>query len=96
MAKIIERFEMQSLENISEIKTTILPIMRGQTNKDRINLIKSFINAVQKIDKDTGDQTQQQQTCELLRSFVIELISAINNSNQKVRLGAQEAFLSMA
>ena len=55
MAKIIERFEMQSLENISEIKTTILPIMRGQTNKDRINLIKSFINAVQKIDKDTSD-----------------------------------------
>ncbi len=33
---------------------------------------------------------------DLLRSFVIELISTFNNSNQKIRTGAQESFLNMA
>ena len=33
---------------------------------------------------------------ELLRSFMIELISAIRNSNQKIRAGAEEAFVNMA
>lgn len=55
LAKVIERFELDSLDNIVEIKQTITPIMRGQTNKDRINLIKSFINAVKKVEKDTTD-----------------------------------------
>lgn len=59
-------------------------------------MIASFINAVKQIKKDTQDKSQLAKTIELLRSFVIELISTFNNSNQKIRLAAQESFLSMA
>jgi len=46
LAKVIERFELQSLDDIVEIKTAITPIMVGSATKERINLINSFINAV--------------------------------------------------
>ena len=46
LAKVVERFELQGLDDIAEIKQTITPIMKGQANKERIVLINSFINAV--------------------------------------------------
>ena len=52
LAKVIERFELHSLDDIAEIKTVITPIMAGSANKERINLINSFINAVAQIQKD--------------------------------------------
>ena len=97
MAKVIERFELHSLDEIAEIKQTITPIMKGQATKERILLIASFVRAVEQIEKDpTNDQNCLNKTLDLLRSFVIELILAIRNSNQKIRTGAQEAFLNMA
>ena len=46
LAKVIERFELHSLDDIAEIKQTITPIMKGQANKERILLIASFVRAV--------------------------------------------------
>ena len=96
LAKVIERFELSNLDEIAEIKQTITPMMKGQANKERISLIQSFISAVSQIEKDTSDQNQLAKTIELLKSFVNQLISTFNNSNQKIRLGAQASFLSMA
>lgn len=47
MAKVIERFELHSLDDIAEIKQTITPIMKGQATKERILLIASFVRAVE-------------------------------------------------
>ena len=46
LAKVIERFELTGLDEITEIKETITPLMKGQASKDRVVLINSFINAV--------------------------------------------------
>ena len=86
LARVIERFELTSLDDIVEIKQTITPIMKGQANKDRIVLINSFINAVKQVCEknessvEAGD-SRMAQAVELLRSFVIEIIAAIRNSN---------------
>ena len=92
LARVIERFELSSLEEIAEIKQTITPMMRGTTNKERITLINAYITAMKQIEAIPGDQAQLTKTIELLRSFVIELIGCFNNSNQKIRTGSQEAF----
>ena len=46
LAKVVERFELTGLDEITEIKETITPLMKGQASKDRVVLINSFINAV--------------------------------------------------
>jgi len=96
LAKVIERFELSTLDEISEIKQTITPLMRGSANKERINLIVAFITAMKQIGHKDGDQSQLAKTIELMRSFVIELIGCFNNSNQKIRTAAQETFQSLA
>ena len=48
---------MESLDDISDIKKTITPIMKGQANKERITLINSFITAVKQVKKDPADKT---------------------------------------
>ena len=96
LAKVVERFELTGLDEITEIKQTIIPLMKGQASKDRVVLINSFINAVSEITKNAQGVANLAQTIELLRPFVVELISAIRNSNQKIRTAAQDAFLAMA
>ena len=46
LSKVIERFELANLDEITEIKERILPMMKGSANKERITLISSFINAM--------------------------------------------------
>ena len=96
LSKVIERFELGNLDEIAEIKERILPMMKGSANKERITLISSFINAMRQVPRQAGDQAQLAKTIELMRSFVIELIGCFNNSNQKIRTGAQETFLALA
>ena len=96
LSKVIERFELGDLDEIAEIKERILPMMKGSANKERITLISSFINAMRQVPRQAGDQAQLAKTIELMRSFVIELIGCFNNSNQKIRTGAQETFLALA
>jgi len=81
LARVIQRFELTSLDEIAEIKQTIAPMMRGQANKERIGLITSFIDAIMKTKRDSDDAQDLGRTIELMRSFVIELIPCFNNSN---------------
>ena len=69
------------MDDIAEIKAVITPIMVGSANKERINLINSFITAITQVKKDPEDKACLAKVIELLRSFIIELISAIRNSN---------------
>ena len=59
-------------------------------------LINSFITAVAKVTVGNAQQSDLPRVIELFRSFIIELISAIRNSNQKIRSGAEEAFVAIA
>ena len=46
LTRVIERFELSSLDEIVEIKQAITPLMTGQATKERISLISGFITAV--------------------------------------------------
>ena len=49
LTRVIERFELNCLDDIKDIKETITPLMLGQANKERINLINAFITAVKNL-----------------------------------------------
>ena len=91
MSKVIERYDIEKVADLSQIRTEITPMMKGQATKQRLYLIKAFLKAASKF----KDQPQEQvlgPILDLLRQMVIELISAINNSNIKIRKLAEEGF----
>ncbi len=74
------------------MKNEITPMMRGQATKQRLCLIKAFVQAMQQF-KDASADLVLNKILELVRSMVIELITAINNSNLKIRKLAEEGFM---
>lgn len=91
LAKVIEKYELQNLGELAEIKTEITPMMKGQATKQRLHLIKAFLHAMSRF-KENKDQDSLSKILELVKSMVIELITAINNSNIKIRKLAEESF----
>lgn len=45
---MIERYEIQRVEELSQIKTEITPMMKGQATKQRLHLINAFLKAATK------------------------------------------------
>jgi len=66
-------------------------MMKGQATKQRLHLIKAFLHAMGKF-KECTEKDGLSKILELVRSMVIELITAINNSNIKIRRLAEESF----
>ena len=87
LTRVIERFELSSLDEIVEIKQAITPLMTGQATKERISLISGFITAVQNIvtaataEGQATPESLAPQTLTFMQPFVTELITAMNNSN---------------
>ena len=48
LAKVIEKYEIEKIEDLGQIKNEITPLMKGQATKQRLNLIKAFLQAAQK------------------------------------------------
>jgi hypothetical protein len=93
LTKIVERFDLESFDQLVEIKQEITPLMKGQATKQRLQLIHAFIKAVIKF-KDTTEILPK--VLQLIQSMTIELITAINNSNLKTRKLAEEIFKSIS
>lgn len=91
LTKVIEKFEVSSIDELAEIKNEITPMMRGQATKQRLCLIKAFVAAMQQF-KAQAAEIVLAKILDLIRSMVIELITAINNSNIKIRKLAEEGF----
>jgi hypothetical protein len=66
-------------------------MMKGQATKQRLHLIKSFLAAMAQFDQNTPENLAT--VLELVKSMSIELITAINNSNLKIRKLAEESFI---
>ena len=72
-------------------------MMKGKPTKQRLNLILAFVKAIQLFQKDNNlDASNLDGVLSLMRSMIIELISAIRNTNQKIRVLAEESFTKMA
>lgn len=56
LSRIIEKFELESIDELIQIKEEITPMMKGQPTKQRLHLIKSFILAMANL-KGKGDQS---------------------------------------
>jgi len=77
--------------------------MKGSASKQRLQLIKSYIDALIRFSEAalvtaTEDDKQKLLTkiMDLIRSMIIELIGAINNSNLKIRNLSGEIFLRIS
>jgi len=93
LARIIEKYELQSVEELYEIREEITPLMRGQATKQRLQLIKSYIDSLIRFTAQSTDKAAMlPKISELLRSMVIELMTSINNSNIKIRTLSGEIF----
>lgn len=94
MTRVIEGFQLQTLEELAEIKNEITPLMKGQVTKQRLYLIKAYIKSMEQFKNQDKEKTLPK-VLEIVRSMIIELITTINNSNLKVRKLAEEAFLQI-
>lgn len=95
LTKVVERFDLESFDQLVEIKQEITPMMKGQATKQRLQLIHSFVKAIVKF-KDTQDSQILPKVTQLVQSMVLELITALNNSNLKTRKLAEEVFKSIS
>lgn len=46
LARVIEKYQLQSVDELFQIKTEITPLMKGSASKQRLQLIKSYIDAL--------------------------------------------------
>lgn len=95
LTKIIERFDLETFDQLIEIKQEITPMMKGQATKQRLQLIHSFVKAIVRF-KDNNDPALLPKILQLIQGMTIELITAINNSNLKTRKLAEEIFKSIS
>ena len=63
-------------------------MMKGQATKQRLHLVKAFITAMSEFKAPEN----LPKIMELVKQMAIELITAINNSNLKIRKLAEESF----
>jgi len=97
LTKVIDKFELQSVDELAEIRSDVTPMMQGSPSKQRLHLIEAYVESLIKFSTatDKDDQTLAKLS-DLIRSMVIELISAINNSNFKIRKLSEEIFLRIS
>ena len=72
--------------------------MKGQATKQRLQLIISFITAAaSNMEKETDEKEQTLiKLIEFFRPMIIELVTAFNSSNLKIRKASEEAFSKIA
>jgi hypothetical protein len=58
--------------------------MEGQATKQRLRLVKAYIQQIKNFTK-TNKECTLDQVGELLRHYIIELITAMTNTNLKIR-----------
>jgi hypothetical protein len=68
--------------------------MKGQATKQRLYCIKAFVQSMHQF-KDKPKEEVLEKIMEIVRSMIIELITAVNNSNLKIRKLSEEGFLSI-
>ena len=56
LSRVVERMQLESLDELIEIKTEITPMMKGQATKQRLQLIISFIHAANNTQKEPDQQ----------------------------------------
>lgn len=92
LAKIVEKYELQEgVQELVQIHQELTPLVDGQATKPRLRLIKAYINQLTQF-LETGVACTLDQVGALLKHYIIELITAMTNTNLKIRAIAQEVF----
>jgi hypothetical protein len=88
---------LQSIDELAEIRAEVTPMMQGSPSKQRLHLVKAYIEALIKFstESDKNAETLKKVT-DLIRAMIVELITAINNSNFKIRKLSEEIFLRIS
>ena len=97
LTKVIEKYQLQSIDELAEIRAEVTPMMQGSPSKQRLHLVKAYIEALIKFSTESNKNAETlKKVTDLIRAMVVELITAINNSNFKIRKLSEEIFLRVS
>ena len=89
LAKIIEKYELENLEELVQIQKEINPLLVGQASKQRVMLIQSYVLQMNKFKENPALMIN------ILKSVVIDLITGYSSPNNKLRTLSEEVITSI-
>lgn len=92
LAKIIEKYELENIDELFQIQKEINPLLKGQASKQRLMLMQSYIAHLHKFKNDSANISK---ITDLIKVMIIELITAFTNTNNKIRNLAEGIFRSI-
>ena len=91
LARIVERYELEGgIQELLQIHQEVTPLVEGRATKPRLRLIGAYISQVKNF-VDTQEVTLDQ-VQSVLKQYIIELVSAMTNTNLKIRSLAESIF----
>jgi len=96
MARIVEKHELDNgVQELIQIHQGLTSMVEGQNSKQRLTLIRAYVKQIEKCAEGEHGQCTLQDVGDLLKTYIIELINAMTNTNLKMRTLAQEIFTSI-
>jgi len=92
LSLIVSRYTLdQGIQELVQIHQELTPLMEGQSTKPRLRLIKAYVDQIKNFVVSQAN-CPLEQVDGLLKHYIIELITAMSNSNVKIRSIAQDIF----
>lgn len=92
LAKVVEKYELEGgINELNQIHQELTPLVEGHASKPRLRLINAYIQQIKNFVQENQD-CGLEQVGALLKHYIIELITAMTNSNLKIRTLAQGVF----
>jgi hypothetical protein len=93
LALLVQNYELtEGISELAAINKEISPIVEAQATKQRLVLIRAYVEQIKKFANDSSKECKLEQVGEMLKQFIIELIGAMTNTNLKIRHLAQSLF----
>jgi len=85
LALIVEKYDLENgISELVEIHTELTPIMEGQATKSRLRLVRAYIEQIKRFVAEKKEASLQA-VGDLLKHYIIELVTAMGNTNLKIR-----------
>lgn len=90
LALVVQNFDLTNgIEELKGIKRDVSPILEGQATKQRLGLIRAYIEQIKKVVNGDSKGWRAEEVGEMLREFTIEVMGGMSNSNLKIRQEAE-------
>ena len=96
LTSLVEKYEFErGIEELIEVHQNLTSMVDGQATKQRLRLIKAYVQQIENLIKQNKD-CPLDQVAGLLKHYIIELINSMSNTNLKIRVLAQDIFTKIS